>query len=564
MKISESIIRDHLAGCLEILEPGLRLQEVEAYLPNAAGTRGFVDILAKDDKERFVLIELKRTDAASREAVHEVLKYIEGMKSHLAVTDREMRVFIVSLEWDELLVPFSSFVKDCPVLVTGVQLVVDAEGCPTAALPVSPLPVSSGRLLAPWHEVRFFDSKKRVNHAISDFKKSCDEKGINDYVVVEMMAADHHRIAETERRLEALRRMRSTFEMDGDSDDSLPRLESKTVAMLYFAMLQMPDEMCLARITAIDEEATENMLLEIEDLEGIERSCSLHENLLDVGRRVRHDGYEIGYPAKFTAFDQSDEWELTKVHRFGALARNQLLSDEAILSDLRGEQGVTRQGYVTTVVRPDEKALSRIERDLNEVLRDNPQWMTQVRQVFEGLRGAEEIQEIQVHVMNPCNTLLHFFLFLMEGDTTRLPAYRIRVAFPHNTKCYIGVLVPNGMKPSLKAILDRHYQGDGAVALMSLNWGGYESDNAKVTRDAGLSYATFSMDEAALENPNEGDISVLTDWGLEPSNRAEVTKLFSAYMPGNRDFIQDVIDLFQAWNGFMVDYSAAHEFRPST
>lgn len=75
MERIEEKIRDKLALCLYILDDGLTLLEKEAFLPNNEGTRGFVDILAKDSLNRYLLIELKRSKAASREAIHEVLKY---------------------------------------------------------------------------------------------------------------------------------------------------------------------------------------------------------------------------------------------------------------------------------------------------------------------------------------------------------------------------------------------------------------------------------------------------------------------------------------------------------
>lgn len=84
MERIEEKIREKLARKLELFENGLQLLDQEAFLPNKKGTRGFVDILASDTQRRFVLIELKRSKAASREAIHEVFKYIEGVKEKKA------------------------------------------------------------------------------------------------------------------------------------------------------------------------------------------------------------------------------------------------------------------------------------------------------------------------------------------------------------------------------------------------------------------------------------------------------------------------------------------------
>jgi RecB family endonuclease NucS len=81
-KVVENIIRDYLADNLSVICNDLSLIKKEYYLPNILGTRGFIDILAKDNKNNYVIIELKRTNEASREALHEILKYVEVLKQN--------------------------------------------------------------------------------------------------------------------------------------------------------------------------------------------------------------------------------------------------------------------------------------------------------------------------------------------------------------------------------------------------------------------------------------------------------------------------------------------------
>ena len=65
----------------------------------------FIDILAKDKNNNFVIIELKKSDAAAREAIHEVIKYTEFVKKTYAVNDDEIKLIIMSTEWKELINP---------------------------------------------------------------------------------------------------------------------------------------------------------------------------------------------------------------------------------------------------------------------------------------------------------------------------------------------------------------------------------------------------------------------------------------------------------------------------
>ncbi|WIY52053.1 endonuclease NucS [Devosia sp. YIM 151766] len=124
----ESRLRDLLSTQLEIIEDGIELIKIEQYLPSSLGTRSFIDILAKDRRGRWVLIELKRSDAAARQAIHEIHKYVEAVKSHLGARDDEIRAIIVSTEWKELIVPFSRFFHDTPISIIGIKLTVDDAG----------------------------------------------------------------------------------------------------------------------------------------------------------------------------------------------------------------------------------------------------------------------------------------------------------------------------------------------------------------------------------------------------------------------------------------------------
>lgn len=72
----EADIRDHLAVQLDLIEPGLTLLDTEFYLPNAQGALGFLDIFTRDTEGKLVIIGIKRTDKAAREAIQELYKYV--------------------------------------------------------------------------------------------------------------------------------------------------------------------------------------------------------------------------------------------------------------------------------------------------------------------------------------------------------------------------------------------------------------------------------------------------------------------------------------------------------
>ena len=176
MERIEAEIRDNLCSMLEIIEPGLVYLDKEKFLPNPIGTRSFIDIFARDKNNKYVLIELKRSKSSSRDALHQVLKYLEGVKENISLRDDEVRLIVISTEWSELIVPFSSFVERVKCSVQGFLLVIDENNIPVNATIVEPLKLLSDRLFAPWHELNMYETKENMLVALKAYEDSCVRK----------------------------------------------------------------------------------------------------------------------------------------------------------------------------------------------------------------------------------------------------------------------------------------------------------------------------------------------------------------------------------------------------
>src|SRR5439155_21858295 len=107
----EDKIRDFLAEHLELLEAGLVLVEKEYRLPNPLGAGGKIDLVARDPFGHIVIIEIKRSDQAARQALNEVHKYTALFRTLQGLDETRVRVMVVSTEWHELLVPFSEYAE---------------------------------------------------------------------------------------------------------------------------------------------------------------------------------------------------------------------------------------------------------------------------------------------------------------------------------------------------------------------------------------------------------------------------------------------------------------------
>ena len=93
--MKESALRDLIAQKISQLKPGLTLLQKEQYIPGEHGTKSFIDLYARDEKGRHVLIELKRSNTAARQALHEVSKYVEQVKQHFGAKESCFSPFLV-------------------------------------------------------------------------------------------------------------------------------------------------------------------------------------------------------------------------------------------------------------------------------------------------------------------------------------------------------------------------------------------------------------------------------------------------------------------------------------
>jgi Endonuclease NucS len=154
----EHVVRDFLAGQLHLLEPGLRLHSTEFRLHNSVGTRGYIDILARDHNQMWVIIEVKLDKKQSREAVSEIAKYVELLARDRHVATDRIRVIIASADWAELLAPVSLVARELSTDIRGYQFAVNADGTVVHVHSVELLSPPAERFITPIHVIYFFST----------------------------------------------------------------------------------------------------------------------------------------------------------------------------------------------------------------------------------------------------------------------------------------------------------------------------------------------------------------------------------------------------------------------
>lgn len=549
MKRVEASIRDHLVTALDVVEEGLEYVEKEKYLPNDVGTRGFVDILAKDKNGRWVLIELKRSEAASREALHEVLKYIEAFKKNRSVREHEIRVMVVSTEWRELIVPFSSFITRTTCNVEGIKLSVDGTYRPTHASRVDPLPAHSGRVFAPWHELALYKNTGSMKRGLESYERACKAKGISEFVIIEMTPHLLHR----DRELDAMVVAYESMGMFGNADrekiaNQLPTFER----LLYFAPLMQTEGFYEAVVRSHAEQYDlDEFINYISDMDEDERLCALHEKAYEVGPDIHRDYFEIAYPAKFgSKLLDKEGWEIKSIHRYGGVAANELLNDATIISELHGNDGITGQKYSRNISSQNKAEIASVREEIRENFVGNMQLSQQMLFCFDNAISIPNAERLKIHIYNPSHVTLSIYMEVAkESDGAYVPNASIFVLNNHGSllQFYFVVLEENGRSPSFTRMLDAFYRGSPEVLTTNLNWGGFDRKDLDVCEEIGLSYVAYRSQGKSSAGQRLDNFRWIECKIHHPLDG------FLSFIQNNTDFVEDIVKLYSStWNGFMI------------
>ena len=508
--MKEAALRDLIARDICKLKRGLTLLQKEQYIPNKHGTKGFIDLYAKDENNRHVLIELKRSAAASRQALHEVSKYVEGVKQYFGAKDSEILVIIASTDWSELLVPFSYFAGKASVHVEGVEIILDEGGSQFHCEEKVPLLVEQGRYFAPWHNVHLYRNYERLESGIESIQSSYACKGILDYVIV-----GFQKIA-----------------ADGTQDQS-----SRYPFIAYTATQMFSVDECMSIIEK-DEDLLNDAEETIQDLDEEEALSYLHECIEILTPSPSHDSYEIGYPAKFCNIIEHGHYEVISLLRFGKFERNALLTDDAILAELRGEDGAVGQRFKRRIKASDVKAVNELKKAVGKALVLNPVWKRHLQQIVDEAAAEYPNSEIEIWVYNPSTGVFSIYYPMTSYQgALYIPTYTVLVRNPDVIRMYFGALQENGEPLPFSQILLKYYEGDLTALLATMLWGGTEDRDSEIVEDLGMQYRSFRVD---FRKENK-EFSIWKDERWRDCNPCTPIDLFQGYVEKNATFVRQII-----------------------
>ncbi len=391
---SEAQIRDYLTKNIEALEPGLQVIQKEFPLPNAAGARGFVDILARDRFGHLVVIELKRSDQTGRAALHELHKYVALLKSAHGIEPHKIRCMVCSTHWHELLVPFSEYARTVEYSVEGREIEIGTGGLPVAFRPVTLCAEQHGLQLCPRHAILFYtpdEGPERRAAAAKLVAQNLDVLGTNDYLLLLLR------------------------------NDANAALGISTHAV-YVAIAQLgsqekerlasnPD---VQPIEGDGEEESEDTRWRWE--EAAIQHATLHVPRFD---------FEIGYPEKLAAMATDSGWKVDGFIRGGRFRSEAIAPDHHLLASLIGAEGSNHTFYSCVATPAFKTSWTRAVSNAELCLQGNDDFTAAFRWFMNSTAQDHRHATVSGSIFNPLNVILGLWQWITTHDDRALPSLEL-------------------------------------------------------------------------------------------------------------------------------------------
>jgi hypothetical protein len=378
-----------------------------------------IDLLARDRHGMWVVIELKRGRGPDRQALHEVAKYAELLSRERSLPSREIRTVIVSIDWDELLVPVSNVARDWLHDLRGYRLIIDDAGIPIGAERVSLSPAPFEHRLTPIHFIYFYHSPSDRENGWRQVVQYAAETGCKDLVGVDLCYV-------------------------GPSGEVIAPLA------LYIGFGCIEPVWIPGDSVAVSDDDDE-----YDDSENPYGPDYRQEYraLCNVTRHVFAQTSETGRPDLFANLRQDPNWEIGLLRGVGAYARDGLRGDEDILLELAGQRGETQILFSGSASTEVTSKLNSLREAARKALGGNEPWTILCDHWCERITGRPEERDVQLSIFNPAD-LIHTLMLAQAG---RL----------------------NDAEPRMLGIATSRDDESAVVLEGGLYWNGHEVDNLK-------------------------------------------------------------------------------------
>lgn len=519
---NESAIRDELMRDLSVVEPGLSPIAREKYLRNIVGASGFLDILARDGDGKLVIIEIKRTDAAAREAVQELFKYAALLRENFLLRDVEYRMLLLSVEWHELLTPYSEFALNSPYAIAAGRINLDEHGSVASVESLLPVLPPSQRKFSTRHFLWRFETQLQADNGSKLLATHMRRCGLTDFVLVRSQSND-------------------------------ARISS--AHFIYFAQQQLRLGEYLSRLqAALDSEEYSELSDELEDL--IEEE----DRISEAADRVWLPGYdelygdleadhsEISHPEKASQWFAQGMQRAINIERFGRFDNSEI-SDETIISELIGQDGSSDIHLNLSASTSSPPEMAALRAAIGNVFFFNPTWKSAADDLLSyAVRTGPAIVTLQAFSNDDILRAMAGMAFAYPGFA---PTFRMDIFRADGTmERFIGLPEWDGNPLSFDRLLRTHFPGDSFSYFLEYHFGSHRGKNLDVMADMGLSYGIFRetadgpervrVQGSAVVGSSRHIIGSLP--ALIDANVDEVHKLVALFMQHDQGFRESITE----------------------
>ena len=453
-KLNEEKIRDYLIQNLDLVEPGLNFLGKEYHLRNPNGSNGFLDIFALGQSGEHVIIEIKRTRNASREAIQELIKYGALLRHKFLLKERDYRFILLSADWTDLRVPYSEWVHDCSYDVSAGKIVVDELGS-VHVEEVDVLPRAKNRRFARRHYLWQFGSRSAVNRATTIVAKHMTESGVNDFILV-----------------------RSTQARDG-------------INYLYFAQQQNSTQFYIDHLKArISDDAFRGSLATINshvleiDREAVAADEAYRYDFDVVHAQLGSIASTISTPERAAEWFTPERISDAEIKRYGRF-RDSLLTKPDLINEVSGTDSFHQLDIVAKTA--SKAQMGELAAAAKRALQFNNEWHATLRELFE-YASAGGPAVIRLHIYSSDDILRVLAAELYEANLYT-PALRCEIDFGTHRESFVGFLEWDGAEVDVRLVADRHF-GEAMKRYGSeKHFGSHRARNMDVMSDLGLRYS---------------------------------------------------------------------------
>lgn len=528
--MNENAIRDYLSERLDLIEPGMTLVDCEHYLKNPKGASGFLDIFAQSANGQLVIIEIKRTDSAAREALQELFKYAALIRQRYLIRDTDYRLIILSAKWHELLTPYSEFVKHAPYEISAGTIIFDDEGIPCRIEPVESIETAAQRRISKRHFLWRFDSRQTLEAALPILSAHMKNVGLEDFVFIQSQPYDS-------------------------------RISNKH--FLYFAQQELSlNEYKLlihAKVDTLEyQEYLENIsdLVEEEDRIGESADQVWLPDYDNTYRKINSDTSEISNPEKAANWFSEGRQKTIKVHRFGRFNDNNI-SEDTIIAEIIGQCGISDYLLELDASLESKPQIDAMISAIENIFYFNNDWRGAAKDLI-GYAQRTGAKSVSIAAFSN-EDILRSIAGCAFGFTAFVPSLIFDVhRVDGEIERFIGIPEWDGTKPDFTHLLDSYFGGENCDYFMAHHFGEHRIVNADIMNELGLHYSVFRQygEEAKKVRIQGASIAVspLKLKGSIPSliheNIEEVHKIVGHFMNHDNGFAQIIHDWVRAQNTF--------------